>query len=278
MSGGYSAAMDLDSKNLDDVTSLLGPDDPPVFEHINETGEAHLVLICDHAGRHVPGVLDGLGVDVEHMDRHIAYDIGAAAVTRHLSESLNATALLHNYSRLVIDCNRPLGHPESIPEVSDNTRIPANAGLPEQQALKRVDTLFWPYHQAVSNVVGHRWRVQGRPPVLFSIHSFTPSFGTEHRPWDAGVLYNRDPRLAAPLMEMLRGRGLHIGDNQPYSGLEAAYTIDVHGTSPGLANVVIEIRQDQITDTEGQEQWATILTECFAEIMKREDVHRVQRY
>jgi len=270
--------MEMDSKNLDNVTSLLGPDDPPVFVHVNESGETPLVLICDHAGRNVPGVLNGLGVDVDHMDRHIAYDIGAAMVTRQLSERLDAPALLHNYSRLVIDCNRPLGHPESIPEVSDGTTIPANADLPEQHALKRVNTLFWPYHQAVSNLISHRWRVHKRPPILFSVHSFTPSFGSEHRPWDAGVLYNRDPRLALPLMEMLRARGLHIGDNQPYSGLETAYSVDVHGTAPGLANVVIEIRQDQIADAEGQDRWATTLSECLVDIMKREDIHRVQRY
>ena len=261
-----------------DVTSLLDPDDPPVFEHINTNGTAHLVLICDHAGRAVPGSLKGLGMDVEHMDRHIAYDIGAAAVTRRVSELLDATALLHNYSRLVIDCNRPLGHPESIPEISDNTAIPANLDLPEPQALKRVDTLFWPYHQAVANVLGHRWRVQGRPPVLFSIHSFTPAYGDEHRPWDAGVLYNRDPRLTHPMMEILRAQGLNIGDNQPYSGLETSYTIDVHGTSPGLANGVIEIRQDQITDQAGQERWAQILVESLLTIMTHDDIHRVQRF
>lgn len=270
--------MEMDMINLDDVTSLLGPDDPPVFDHLNEDGAAHLVLICDHAGRAVPGMLEGLGVDVEHMDRHIAYDIGAADVTRRLSELLDATALLHNYSRLAIDCNRPLGHPESIAEVSDGTTIPANVNIREAQALKRVDTLFWPYHQAISNTIGHRWRVEGCPPVLFSVHSFTPSFGEEHRPWDAGVLYNRDPRLAQSMMEDLRAQGLHIGDNQPYSGLEAAYTIDVHGTSPGLANGVIEIRQDQIADVAGQERWANILADCLQGIMRREDIHRVQRF
>jgi len=270
--------MEIDLKNLDDVTSLLGPDDPPVFDHLNEDGAAHLVLICDHAGRAVPGMLDGLGVDVEHMDRHIAYDIGAAAVTRRLSELLDATALLHNYSRLVIDCNRPLGHPESIAGVSDGTTIPANVNIREAQALKRVDALFWPYHQAISNIIGHRWRVEGCPPVLFSVHSFTPSFGEEHRPWDAGVLYNRDPRLAQAMMEDLRAQGLHIGDNQPYSGLEAAYTIDVHGTSPGLANGVIEIRQDQIADIAGQERWANILAHSLSSIMRRADIHRVQRF
>ena len=274
----YSAAMEMHAKALDEVTNLLGPNDPPVFDHINADGAAHLVLICDHAGRSVPGTLNGLGVDVEHMERHIAYDIGAAAVTRRMSELLDAPALLHNYSRLVIDCNRPLGHPESISEISDRTTIPANVNIREHDALKRVDTLFWPYHQAISNVVGHRWRVEGCPPVLFSVHSFTPSFGDEHRPWDAGVLYNRDPRLAHPMMEALREQGLHIGDNQPYSGLEAAYSIDVHGTSPGLANGVIEIRQDQISDAEGQERWAQILARSLYSIMKREDIHRVQRY
>jgi len=204
--------------------------------------------------------------------------LGAAAVTRRLSELLDATALLHNYSRLVIDCNRPLGHPESIPRISDGTPVPANVDLPEPQALKRIDTLFWPYHQAVSNILGHRWRVQGRPPALFSVHSFTPAYGDEHRPWDAGVLYNRDPRLANPMMEMLREQGLNIGDNQPYSGLEAAYTIDVHGTSPGIANGVIEIRQDQIADEVGQERWAQILADCLKIIMEREEIHRVQRF
>ena len=237
-----------------------------------------MVLICDHAGRNIPSILGDLGMDDDHMERHIAYDIGAAAVTRRLSELLDAEALLHNYSRLVIDCNRPLGHPESIPEESDRTAVPGNSGIEEPQALKRVDTLFWPYHQAISNVLGHRWRVQGHPPVLFSVHSFTPAYGDEHRPCDAGVLYNRDPRLAQPMMEMLREKGLHSGGNQPCSGLEAAYTIDVHGTSPGLANGVIEIRQDQIADEAGQERWANLLAECLTDIMQREEIHRVQRF
>ncbi len=257
---------------------LLGPGDPPVFQHINADGGAHLVLICDHAGRAVPSTLDDLGLDDADMDRHIAYDIGAAAVTTRLSKLLDAPALMHNYTRLVIDCNRPLGHPESIPESSDGSIISGNADLPEDQAIERVNALFWPYHQVASSIIGHRWRVEKRPPALFSVHSFTPQYGDEQRPWDAGVLYNRDPRIAKPMMEMLRAKGLHIGDNQPYSGLESGYSIDMHGTSPGLANGVIEIRQDQIADEAGQDRWADLLAECMTEILKHEDIYRVQRY
>jgi predicted N-formylglutamate amidohydrolase len=270
--------MDGHTELTDTNATLLGPNDPPAYEQINTDGSAHLVLICDHAGRAVPHALGGLGVGEAEMDRHIAYDIGARAVTQRLSELLDATAILHNYSRLVIDCNRPLGHPESIGDVSDGTPIPGNERLSEPLALQRIDALFWPYHQAISTEIGHRWRTEGVPPVLFSVHSFTPNFGEQARPWDAGVLYSRDPRIGAPMMEILREHGLNIGDNEPYSGLEAAYTIDAHGTSPGIANGVIEIRQDQVADEEGQERWAQILADAMLQIIRRDNMYSVQRF
>ena len=255
---------------------LLGPDDPPVFEMINAEGATPLVLICDHAGRNVPKILKDLGIPADQFDRHIAYDIGAAAVTRILSALLDAPAVLHNYSRLVIDCNRPVGHPESMPPISDETPIPANENLQDLYAQQRIDELFWPYQQAISNLIGHRWRAEGRPPALFSVHSFSPGFGKEPRPWDGGVLYHHDTRIAKPMLDMLRAKGLNIGDNQPYSGLESAYTIDVHGISPGIATSAIEIRQDQIGDEQGQERWAELLAECLRDILTHEEIYRVQ--
>ena len=257
---------------------LLSPNDPPAFDHINTDGKAHLVLISDHAGRSVPQSLNRLGINEDQYERHIAYDIGAAAVTRRVSELLDATAVLHNYSRLVIDCNRPLGHPESIPVLSDNTPIPANKNQSDQATQQRIDELFWPYHQKITNIIGQRWRTEGSPPALFSIHSFTPNFGVEPRPWDAGVLYHHDLRIAKPMLAQLRAKGLNMGDNQPYSGLETAYSIDVHGISPGLASSVIEIRQDQIADEDGQERWAHLLADCLQETLTHEEIHRVQRY
>ncbi len=257
-----------------DLPALLGPNDPPVFDHINPGGQSPLVLICDHAGRNVPLSLANLGVGAEHFERHIAYDIGAAAVTRRLSEMLDATAVLHNYSRLVIDCNRALGHPESMPLISDKTPIPGNEGLSELDARRRGDALFWPYHQTISNAVARHRRINGKPPILFTVHSFSAGFGDNPRPWHAGVIYHRDNRMAKRMIKNLSAKGLNIGDNEPYSGFESAYSVDLHGLSAGLANSGIEIRQDQVTDQDGQERWAHYLAECLTEFIKDDDLFR----
>lgn len=256
---------------------LVGPGEPPVYEALNPEGPVPLLLVCDHASRRVPAGLGDLGLSAEHFERHIAYDIGAAEVTRRLSAVLDAPAMLAGYSRLVIDLNRPPGHPESIPEISDATEIPGNQGLSEAQQHERVETLFAPYHDAVNDSLAHLWR-RGKPPALFSVHSFTPSYGGDERPWDVGVLWNRDPRLAGPLIEKLSSEGLRVGDNLPYSGLEHAYTIDLHGGAAGLANCVIEINQNQVLDDDGTRRWAGILAEALDDILRRHDLHHVRQY
>ncbi|MCH7865335.1 MAG: N-formylglutamate amidohydrolase [Proteobacteria bacterium] len=234
-------------------------------------------MVSDHASAAVPAVLGNLGLDRQHFQRHIAYDIGAARVTRLLAGEIDAPAVLAGYSRLVIDLNRPPGHPESILEASDGTRIPANQGLSEAAQEERVTRLFEPYHDAIHEGLAHLWR-RGKPPALFSVHSFSPDFGDEHRPWDIGVLWNRDPRIARPMIEKLGALGLNVGDNLPYSGRELAYTINLHGASAGLANCVVEINQDRVADPEGVETWACILAGVMGEILKLDDIHRVQEF
>ncbi|MDA1089480.1 MAG: N-formylglutamate amidohydrolase [Proteobacteria bacterium] len=259
------------------VESLIGPDDPAAFEAVNADGGAALQLVCDHASRVVPASLAGLGLDDDQFDRHIAYDIGAADVTRLLAQTLDAQAVLAGYSRLVIDVNRPPGHPESIPQVSDHTPIPGNQGLGEEEHNRRVAEFFEPYHDAIMEDLGHLWR-RGKPPALFSIHSFSPEFGDAVRPWDVGVLWNHDPRIAMPLIDTLAAKGLKVGDNLPYSGRDLAYTINLHGGAAGLANCAVEINQNQVRDAVGIERWAGILTEVMAEILDTDDIHRVQEY
>lgn len=260
-----------------DRSPLLESGDPPVFDIINAAGATPLQLVCDHASRAVPRALGQLGLDDRHFDRHIAYDIGAAEVTRRLADELDAPAVLAGYSRLVIDLNRPPGHPESIPEISDGTEIPGNRDLDEAARHRRVTTLFEPYHDAIHETIADLWR-RADAPVLFSVHSFSPRYGKTARPWDVGVLWNRDPRLALPLMEKLATRGLRVGDNLPYSGRELAYTINLHGAAAGRANCVVEINQDQITDQPGVERWTRILAEVLTEILAMEGLHRVQQY
>jgi predicted N-formylglutamate amidohydrolase len=260
-----------------DGTSLLGPTDPPVVEIVNRAGPTPLQLVCDHASRVVPVALGTLGLSDSHFDRHIAYDIGAAEVTKRLAAALDAPAVLAGYSRLVIDVNRPPGHPDSIPEISDGTEISGNRCLSETARHQRVRTFFEPYHDAIHETIAELWR-RGKAPPLFSVHSFTPRFGKTARPWDVGVLWNRDPRLAQPLMEKLATRGLNVGDNLPYSGRELAYTINLHGDAAGLANCVVEINQDQVSDRLGIERWSGILADVMSEILKMDGLHRVQQY
>ncbi len=247
---------------------LLGPEDPPAVELVNESGAARLVLVCDHASARIPTALGTLGLDPATLARHIAYDIGAAEVTRRLAETLDAVAVLSGYSRLVIDCNRPLDDPTSIREISDGTVVPGNRGLDAAAAAERAEALFRPYHRAIAGAID-RIRACGAVPAVISIHSCTPVMKGVERPWHIGVLSNRDRRIADPLIAALARRpGLCVGDNRPYSGMDAyGYTIETHAVPAGLPNVLLEIRQDLIDTHHGAADWADLLAGVLAPIL-----------
>jgi len=261
------------------VPPLLIDADPAPFEVINPTGTAEVLLICDHANPTIPQALGDLGLTDEQRGFHIAYDIGAAAVTRNLSVALDAPAVMCGYSRLVIDCNRSPGNPESIIEVSDGNPIPGNRNLTDTDVQQRQSEIFWPYHSTISTAVTQMWRRNGRPPALFSVHSFTPIWGGQQRPWDVGILWHHDKRISEPLMvDLEKTHGLHVGDNLPYAGIEAAYSIDVHGDAAGIANVVIEIRQDQVSHAAGIQAWSDRLAQSLPPIFANDDLHRILRH
>ena len=236
---------------------LLDPDDPDPVTLENEAGGAAFFLACDHGGRALPRRLGGLGLAEPDTLRHIAWDIGIAAVGRLVSERLDAALILQNYSRLVIDCNRDPKVTSSIPEVSEETPIPGNRGLSEAARAARIEAIFRPYHDRIAAALDRR-AAERRATVLVALHSFTPVFIGVSRPWHVGVLYNRDARLAHPLLDLLRAEGdLSVGDNEPYRVTDLSdYTVPVHGERRGLAHVEIEIRQDLIAEPAGQSSWA----------------------
>ncbi len=170
-------------------------------------------------------------------------------------------------SRLVIDCNRPPGHPTSICAVSDGTAVPGNQTLSAAEAADRVRQYFRPYHEEIRNQL-HRLEKRVDTAMLVAIHSFTPVLGGRARPWEVGVLWNRDPRLAMPLIDGLRtDGGFTVGDNEPYSGRESNYTVDLHGDTFGRPHVSIEIRQDQIANEEGASYWGDLLADLLARVL-----------
>jgi predicted N-formylglutamate amidohydrolase len=249
---------------------LLAPDEPAAITVRNKDGQSPLLIVVDHAGNAIPRALGRLGVAGAELERHIAWDIGVAAVSRFLADELDATLMWQNYSRLVIDCNRSPGSETSIPEISEFTPIPGNVGLSEDQRRARVREIFRPYHDWIEAELDLR-RQAGRPVALIAMHSFTPVFKGEARPWHAGVLYNRDPRFADILMALLkREEGLLIGDNEPYSVSDASdYTIPVHCERRGLPHVEFEIRQDLIADTSGQRAWSALLARLLPEAYQK---------
>ncbi len=243
---------------------LLDADEPAPFRIVNPRGRTAMLLTCDHASHLVPRSLGDLGLGRRDRLRHIGWDPGAEDVTRRLAKRFGATAILSSYSRLVIDCNRRPGAVTSIPEASDGTRVPANIGLTAEAAARRVEALFDPYHRAVADALDE---LAGRFGQLtfVAIHSFTPALGGVNRPWHFGVLWDRDPRLAVPLIQALRSHPeLVVGDNQPYSGRDHFdFSQGHHATRRGLPSALVEIRSDLIRDERGAARHARLLGDAL---------------
>lgn len=225
-------------------------------EQIAGAPDAGLLLVCDHASNAIPAEYADLGLPRQELARHIAYDIGAADVTRHLAKALHAPAILSTASRLLIDLNRGLDDPTLVMRLSDGAVVPGNRILTEAERSRRIERFYNPYHGAIAATLD-RLIDAAAPPILLSIHSFTPVWRGTPRPWHAAVLWDRDGRLAGHLLGHLRRDDtLVIGDNEPYTGRLEGDCMHQHGTRRGLAHAIVEIRQDLIGDAAGQEAWA----------------------
>lgn len=222
---------------------------------LGEERSSRWLVLCDHATNRVPDFVNGgsLGIANDDMDRHIAYDPGAAGVAIRLAEKLNAPAVLSNFSRLVIDPNRGEDDPTLVMRLYDGTIIPANRHVSDADIALRRDRCYRPYHDAVAAIAARR-----PDTAIVSVHSFTPQL--QHRPprpWHIGLLYADDDRLSLPLLDLLRHEpGLVVGANQPYSGHLKGDTIDRHAIQIERQNTLIEIRNDLIQDDAGQANWA----------------------
>ena len=208
---------------------------------------SRLLFVCDHASNVLPINYDGLGLPQDLFQTHIASDIGAAAVTRTLAAEFGAPAILARWSRLLIDLNRGTDDPTLVMKLSDGSIVPGNASVDDTEVQRRIDTFHAPYHGAIATEID-RLMTSGVVPVIFSIHSFTPVWKGWRRPWEIGILWDRDGRVARPMIKALEQAGLAVGNNEPYSGELENDCLYRHGTMRGLPHVLIEIRQDLVAD------------------------------
>lgn len=239
-----------------------------------------LVLLCDHAGNAFPPEYGTLGLPDSQLKRHIAYDIGAAEVTRRLSVALGAPAVMTRYSRLLIDPNRGEDDPTLIRQLYDRTVISGNYPLTEGERRLRLERWYRPYHEAIGRELQRIEAASGRSAFLVSLHSFTPNMqGGALRPWHVSLLWDRDDRARNLLHEHLAADpALTVGDNEPYDGALAGDTLSVHGTAAGRAHVLIEIRQDLIESADGQRQWGKRLAAALDAINRRPDMHEIRYF
>ncbi len=269
MSGGLST-----DKHSSNSRRLLSADEPGPFKTLNPLDEQPILLVCDHASRRFPKSLGDMGLDPFARRCHLAVDIGAGALTESLAASLGVTAVLAQYSRLVMDCNRELLDPGAFLEFGDGVVVPGNRNLHQSDKDLRAEVLYWPYHKAIDQQV-QRLRNIGPGPAFIAIHSFTPVMNGESRPWQMGVLWDTDTRLKEIFLEGFSAAGYHVGDNEPYSGKAPQdFTIDHHAEAIGLPHVGIEIRQDLIDDAAGVAEVAALMHQIIASIPKRIEVNQ----
>src|ERR1700722_11916031 len=230
------------------------------FRILRPEGKGRLGLLCDHAINRVPEELENLGLPASELQRHIAWDIGAAGVSEELSEILDAPAILCGTSRLVVDCNRQLNAHDLIPELRDGTAIKGNLNLSEESRRSRIELWFETYHAAVESVIGDHG-----DSVAIPIPSMTPRLAGAVRPWQIALSSHRDRSLVEPMLEALRRSGdITVGDNQPYDlDPEVDYSIPYHAMRRNMPYLQVEFRQDEVAERAGQIRWARRFAEAL---------------
>ena len=250
-------------------SQLLSSDEPGPFQTLNALAEMPILLVCDHASCRIPKSLGDMGLDPFARRCHLAVDIGAGALTERLAASLGVTAVLAQYSRLVVDCNRQLMDPGAFLEYGDGVVVPGNRKLVQADKDLRASALYWPYHTAIDQQVT-RLRSVGVPPAFIAVHSFTPVMDGVARPWEMGVLWDTDTRLRDIFLDGFSAAGYVVGDNQPYSGKAPQdFTIDHHAEEIGLPHLGIEIRQDLIDNDAGVDKIAAVMHEIIESVPER---------
>ena len=257
---------------------MLGAHEPPPVEVVNARGRAPCLLVCDHASPRLPEALGDLGVSAKSRREHIAWDIGAADITRRLSALFDAPAVLAGYSRLVVDCNRYVDDAGAFVHRSDGIVIDGNTRMSDAERDERIAAIYRPYHDAIDRILG-RFDADGISPAFLSMHTMTARLRNEkRRAEECAVCWALDERFSQPILDRMRNAGLVVGDNEPY-GLEPGidYTVPEHAMRRGLAHLQLEVRQDLVSDGPGVNRWARLIHRTTSDLVASPETRRPRR-
>jgi predicted N-formylglutamate amidohydrolase len=243
---------------------LLTTTDGLPVRKVNSDGSSAVLLVCEHASNVLPMALGSLGLEPDMLSAHIAWDPGALAVAKWMSEALDAALIHQNFSRLAYDCNRPPESDDAMPKVSEIFEIPGNADISPAERQARVEEIYLPFRDAVAGAISDR-SIAGRQTVLITMHSFTPVYKGVQRDVEIGILHDADSRLADDMLAFSAKTGRFVMcRNEPYGPADGVtHTLREHGLANGLLNVMIEIRNDLIKDEAGQEVVASFLVDLI---------------
>ena len=257
------------------MTAPTSGDRPP-FVLVEGPAGADTIVLCDHAMNRVPAASGDLGLPTHAFGRHIAYDIGALAMATRLARRLGAHLVHTTFTRLLIDPNRGPDDPTLVMKLSDGQIVPGNRNADDAEVARRLAAFHAPYHDAISALID-RMLAAGTVPAIVSIHSYTYAWKGVARPWHAAVLWDNDPRLNEPAIAGLRAlEGIVVGDNEPYDGALANDTMWRHATTRGLAQTLIEVRQDLVATDATATRWGDTLADVLAPLLARPEMHRVE--
>ena len=233
------------------VSPILADFERPAARIYNASGQAPIILVCDHASRFIPTALDGLGLSADVARSHVAWDIGAFDLALELSAAFDAPLVASRISRLVYDCNRPPYAPNAMPTRSEVFDIPGNRGLSDTARTTRVQEVYEPFRNCLSGALDVQTvRLAGGPVALVTVHSFTPTYHGKPRNVELGLLHDADPTLALAMMaEAASALALNTQLNAPYDASDGVtHTLKEHAIPRGLPNVMLELRNDLIAE------------------------------
>ena len=228
----------------------------------NRDGRGPVVVVCEHASNALPAPFHELGLRSDLLDSHIAWDPGALAVAQGLSAALDAPFVAGKLSRLLFDCNRPAEASDAMPEQSEIHDIPGNRNLSATERADRVRHIHDPFRNALQGVLTGF----PSPPVIITVHSFTPVYRGQARDVEIGLIHDRDDRLARAMMSIAKHHSDRIVRiNDPYGPQDGVtHTLRAHALRINAINVMLEIRNDLIRDAAAQKAMAAMLTRWIA--------------
>jgi len=241
----------------------------PFVEIRNSAGSGNCLIVCEHASNFIPPEYDNLGLKADTLTSHIAWDPGALAVAARISEVLDAPLVAQGASRLLYDCNRPPHDASSIPAQSEIYRVPGNENVSDEQRRNRAERFYVPFRDALAAEIEKR----PNPPVIVTVHSFTPVYHGKRRDVEIGILHDSDSRLAdAVLAQAGASSDFIVRRNEPYGPQDGVtHTLREHALPRRLPNVMIEIRNDLIADEESQNAMAEQLARWLDKALEGPD-------